>query len=331
VERLRQKRCHRLKIKHSSNHAGEARVFATFDRAVKRHPGSVLLWREQLAYAAGVRATKKWRRVMTAALRMHPGDARLWAMAGRKAAGDGDMDRARGVFLRGCRFCTGDGTLWLEYARCEMEWLARVAAKGPKALVVAAAAEDDADYIRCEDEGDEDDLDFGDAARIPGSGEGNAGVKFDGEEALEKGKHSPAMDGAIPRAIFDVARKQPFYSPSTAEAFFDVFAEFTSVPAQPGIVAHVVASMGETHPDDPSTASCRVRQSLVGVDPSSPQFPSALREALARLRSATEVTADQTALAAKTVAWIEPLLAVEDLDSGLRTVLEHTKRKLAGP
>jgi len=273
---------------------------------------------------------------MTSALRMHPSDARLWVMAGREAASDGDMDRARGIFMRGCRFCTKDEAVWLEYARCEMEWLARMAATGTsKALTGRAGAgqaDDDGNCAMQLDEDDEDDDDdVGDGTIMPESTEGKSKSRVFGEKALASLKTSPAMDGAIPRAIFDVAKKQPFYSPSAAEEFFNVFSTFTQVPAQAGIIAHLVAAMADTHPNDPATGSCQVRQPLIGVEPSSPSFPPALREALARLRTASASTADKTVLAGKTIAWIEPLLAEDDIDPAIRTVLEHTKRKLVSP
>ncbi|KAF3763168.1 hypothetical protein M406DRAFT_356942, partial [Cryphonectria parasitica EP155] len=126
LDRLRQKRCVRKKIKHSTSHASNARVFNIYERGVFRHPGSLALWKEYLDYAARVKATKRWRKIVTRALRLHPMDVSLWIMAGRRAAADGDVDGARGLFMRGCRFCTAGEELWVEYARVEMEWLARM-------------------------------------------------------------------------------------------------------------------------------------------------------------------------------------------------------------
>ncbi|EGY19618.1 U3 snoRNP protein [Verticillium dahliae VdLs.17] len=127
LDALRVKRCERLKIRHvASQHATQARVLAIYERAVTKRPASKELWLDYLTYTERIRATKRWRRTMTRALRLMPRDAELWVLAGRRAAKNGDMGTARGYFMRGCRFCTVDGGLWVEYARCEMEWLAKM-------------------------------------------------------------------------------------------------------------------------------------------------------------------------------------------------------------
>ncbi|TPX17846.1 uncharacterized protein E0L32_002947 [Thyridium curvatum] len=340
LEDLRLKRCRRKKIKHSTSHAGQARAFQIFERAVGRHPGSELLWRRYLDHAARAGATKRWRKVMTRALRMHPTSAGLWVLAGRRAAADGDMEGARAMFMRGCRFCTRDEAVWVEYARAEMEWLARVGRKSRRAVALEAMpakklAEDvDEDGNMMfggggEDDSDEDD-EFADGMALADGRGGGRKTKAPelSEEAVDKIKNSPALEGAIPRAVFDIARKQTFFKARTAEVFFDMFAAFTEVASQPQTVQHVLDAMQEAYPNDPSTGSCLVRQALIGVAPDTAAFPKALRDALAKLNTALGTTSDKAMLAAKTIAWIDPILAREDLDEGIRAVLEHTKRKL---
>lgn len=267
-------------------------------------------------------------------------DVALWKLAGRRAAIDGDMEGARGFFMRGCRFCNSSPELWVEYARVEMEWLERQEKKkggkekGHEASN-AAHAVDEGDVMMFDDE-DEDD--FGDGADgdviipDPLADEENKKAKearqaLEGD-ALKKLENSPALEGAIPKAIFDVARKQPFWSAPAGEVFFDMFAEFPRVSAQPTIIQHVLDAMVETYPTHPSTCSCVIRQPLIGVDVATAAFPRALREVLARIKLQTDKTEDAGKLASKTIAWISSVLSKEDLDGGVRTVLEHTKRKL---
>lgn len=308
-----------------------------------KHPGSVALWRAYLDFAGNeARASKRWRRICTRALRLHPTDASLWVLAGRRAAQAGDMERARAHFLRGCRFCTAEPTLWVEYARCEMEWLARIEAKkagkgvrkGVNAMEAVKATEavqegdvmmfDDSDS---DDSGDEDGLMLPDPDAQGQEGKTAKPQVFD-EETTKKMEQSPALSGAIPMAIFDIAKKQPFYGPVAAEAFFDTFAVFTNVSSQPKIVQHVLTAMEEAFPNHPCTCSCRVRQPLIGVDAQTAAFPKALRESLARLKSGMERTEDKKALADKTVVWINGILETEGLDVAIKTVLEHTKQSL---
>ncbi|KAK4238794.1 U3 small nucleolar RNA-associated protein 6-domain-containing protein [Achaetomium macrosporum] len=344
LDRLRAKRCRKLNLsRSSSSHASQARTFGIFERAVLKHPGCVPLWLAYLDFAAEAKATKRWRRIATRALRLHPTSAQLWTLAGRRAAQGGDMERARAHFLRGCRFCTGDATLWVEYARCEMEWLARVEAKkagkgvrnGVNALEAIKATEalQEGDIIRFDEE-DEESGEEGELMLPDPDAQGQGTKKkpevFD-EETTRKMEQSPALSGAIPMAIFDIARKQPFFGPAAAERFFDVFAGFSNVSSQERIVQHVLAAMEELFPNHPCTYSCQIRQPLIGVSVFTAAFPKALRESLARLKGALERTEDRKALAGKTVGWIDAILATEGLDDAIKTVLEHTKRSLESP
>lgn len=338
LDRLRAKRCRRLKIRTSNSHASQARTFGIFERAVIKHPGDIPLWKAYLDFAAEVKASKRWRRIITRALRLHPMNASLWILAGRRASQNGDMERARTHFLQGCRFCTSEATLWLEYARCEMQWLAKVEAKkGGKgvrrgvnvmeAIKATEATEQEGDMIRFDDsdeDEDEDDLVLPDP-EVAGQ---KMAVKFFNEEETKKLEQSPALNGAIPMAIFDIARKQRFYGPAAAESFFDLFASFSNVSARDRIVQHVLAVMDEAFPNSPETYSCQIRQPVVGVDACTAEFPKALRESLARLRTAMEKCDDKKALAQKIAAWFQSILDIEGVDVGIRTVLEHTKRSM---
>jgi U3 small nucleolar RNA-associated protein 6 len=129
-------------------------------------------------------------------------------------------------------------------------------------------------------------------------------------------------------AIFDIAKKQPFFGPAAAETFFDVFAGFGNVPSQERIVQHVLSAMEESFPNHACTCSCQIRQPLIGVDVLTAAFPKALRESLARLKGGMERTQDKKALAGKMVVWIDTVLETEGLDAAIKTVLEHTKRSL---
>jgi U3 small nucleolar RNA-associated protein 6 len=340
LDRLRAKRCRRLNLRSVSSHASQARTFGIFERAVNKHPGCVPLWQAYLDFAAEAKATKRWRRICTRALRLHPTEASLWVIAGRRAAQSGDMERARAHFLRGCRFCVGEVTLWVEYARCEMEWLARVEAKkGGKGVRRGANAMEAIKATEAVQEGDimlfdEDEEESGEEGELvlpdpDAQGEGKkARPKVFDEEATRKMEQSPALSGAIPMAIFDIAKKQPFFGPAAAENFFDVFAGSSNVSSQERIVQHVLAAMEELFPKHPCTCSCQIRRPLIGVDVLTAAFPKALRESLARLKDAMQRTDDKKALAGKMVAWIETVLETESLDPAIKTVLEHTTRSL---
>ncbi|CAM1504058.1 Fc.00g016490.m01.CDS01 [Cosmosporella sp. VM-42] len=327
LESLRGKRCKRLKIRHlNSAHAGQGRILAIYERGVNRHPGSGDLWREYLAYTANVKASKRWRRTMTNALRMMPTDPELWVMAGRRSARNGDMAAARGFFMRGCRFCTKDGRLWLEYARSEMEWLEKVdkrkTGKNGNDALRPERVEDD-DELRIVDSDDDEDED---GVLLPEPTRAQA--KVIDKQAAKNLESNPAMDGAIPMAIFDISKKQAFFNAEVAETFFELFASFAGVSAEPRISQHVLDALDQEYPNHPSTCNAHVRQPIIGVSPFTADFPKNLREVLARLTKYLEVTTDRAELGRKTVSWIDGVLALENMDEGIRAVLEHTKKKV---
>ncbi|RFU77742.1 hypothetical protein TARUN_4453 [Trichoderma arundinaceum] len=327
VESLRSKRCQRLKLRNlNSAHAGQARVLSIYDRGVGRHPASGALWREYLAYTAKVKAAKRWRKTMTRALRMMPKDPEMWVVAANRFANNGDMAAARNCFMRGCRFCSSDCTLWLEYARCEMKWLEKMEkkrAKGEKVVAPRPANDDDELLVLDSDEEDEDD----DLALPEPS---KAQAKVIDEKTTQELQSSPAMNGAIPMAIFDISRRQPFFRAEVAEQFYFMFASFDKVSVQPRISQHVLDALDEQYPNDPSTCNCYIRQPLLGVSPYTAEFPRNLGTVLQRLGSYLETTTNKAALEKKTIAWIDAYLQLENLDTALRTVLEHTKAKLGG-
>jgi U3 small nucleolar RNA-associated protein 6 len=330
LESLRAKRCKRLGIKASSAHVGQGRAFGILERAANKHPGSLEIWKEYLRYASDVKATKRWRKTMSRALRLHPAKSELWVMAGRRSAANADMQGARGFFMRGARFCTKDSVVWIEYARCEMEWLERMEARKAKKGGVAKAIQEQADYnddqIRFDETDSDEDVDEDGRMILPNAGPKTKNVFND--TAVEKLEKNPALDGAIPMAIFDISKKQPFFSANVAAQFFDLFAAFPNVSSQMRLAQHVLDTMNQEFPNSPVTNDCDVRQALINVNVQSAAYPNALREALGRLRTVLDTTTDKIQLAQRTMAWIEPVLSLDDLDAGIRTVLEHSARTL---
>ncbi|KAG6110717.1 hypothetical protein E4U31_005419 [Claviceps sp. LM219 group G6] len=330
LEALRSKRCKRLKIQHlNSAHAGQARVMSIYDRSVNKHPGSSELWREYLNYTASVKAAKRWRKTMTGALRMMPHDVDLWIMAGRRSARNGDMASARGFFMRGCRFCNKDCRLWVEYAKSEMEWLVKVdkrkEVKGVDALRPDRVEDDDELRIVGSDDDDDDEEDV-DGSSLPEPSKAQA--KVIDKRAAEQLKSNPAMDGAIPMAIFDISRKQAFFTPEVAETFFFLFTSFKALSVEPKISQHVLDVLKEQFPEHPATCNCFIRQPILGVNPNTAEFPRGLREVLVRLGDKLDTTTDKLALSKKTAAWIDGYLALGDLDEAIREVLKRTRAKL---
>ncbi|KAL2210933.1 hypothetical protein CC79DRAFT_1355516 [Sarocladium strictum] len=329
LEALRAKRCKRLKINQhsSSNISSQGRILQLYDRGVNRHAGSVPLWREYLAYLAQVKASKRFRNTMTNALRMMPNDIDLWMMAGRKSADAGDMAAARGFFLRGCRFCNKDARLWIEYARCEMDWLLRMQQEQKNKKPQSGEksdAQNELTLVGLSDDEEEEE----DGVVLPKPGV--EAPRVVDSQAAKQLMSNPAMDGAIPMAVFDICRKQPFFTPATASSFFDMFTSYRALTVQPRITTHVLSAMDEQFANDPHTCDCHVRESIVAVRPDTAEFPKRLRGVLATMREQMECTTDQEVFKALTTKWIDRYLEDESLDEAIRTVLEATRAQVSG-
>lgn len=313
----------------SSGHASQGRILQIYDRGVERHPFARDLWLEYLAYMTKAQASKRWRRAITRALRLMPRDAGLWVMAARRSASNGDMAGARGLFMRGCRFCVGEGTVWVEYVRCEMEWLQKMdkkkGANKPGRGAIEEGQVEDGDEIRLGGSDSEDEDEDGYIERDPDIPEPKPKKVFTSENKSQL-QNNPALDGAIPIAIFDISRKQDFFSPAVAEQFFDVVAGFKlSVAAAPRILQHVLDAMQEAFPVSAETSFCYIRHPVAGASPFTAEFPRGLREVYARLQPTVAACQDSGALRAKLVAWVEGILKLEGLDEAIVTVLEHMK------
>lgn len=318
----------RLKIRHlNSAHAGQGRVLGIYERAVGRHPGSSELWREYLHYTAEIKASKRWRKTMTNALRMMPTDADLWIMAGTRSAKNGDMAAARGFFMRGCRFCTKECKLWIEYARSEMQWLEKMEKKkGREDKKKVKKIEDDDEIIMGDSDDDDDEDDNGMILPEPSAAQAKVIDKQDSKQLAS----NPAMDGAIPMAIFEISRKQSFFKADVAEQFYLMFMSFTEVSSHARISQHVLDALTAAFPKAAATCNCHIQAPILGVAPGTAEYPRRLQQVVPLLEKYMAETEDKAALKRKTAAWMDEQLKWDGLDEDVRAVLEYLRKKHCG-
>jgi len=286
-----------------------------------------------LEYTRQENAMKKFKSVLTSAIRLHPTKSELWLYAARwTLESEADMNGARSYMQRGTRFCTQSRDLWIEYAKLEMIYLAKIAMRRK---ILGLDADESVEVLEDREEV-ADDEGFSTSANVIAIPDFRTntlrpsmikGVKVDSEAAKDP-MTTPALNGAIPLAIFDAAGKQPFFCPAAAEDFFDMFACFTQVRCLSKILQHVLDSMIEAYPRDACTCSCYVRQPVLGIEPESPEFPPAIGTALDRLKETMATVKDKAELSKKMNTWFERILSLEELDPGIETVVKHTMRKL---
>ncbi|KAI9723713.1 MAG: hypothetical protein M1812_001013 [Candelaria pacifica] len=314
LESLRRKRVKRLGIK-TSGHAGQRRIFFVFDRATRKFHGDVGLWMQYVEFARKEKANKKLTQILTGVLRMHPTKPELWIYAAQYAMDEhADMTAARSYMQRGLRFCKTSRSLWLEFAKLEMIYISKIAARRKilgldKPRTLKGEAEMDENMISLPELTAED---------INPSLARDDSID---EVALQNLSATPAMNGAIPMAIFDTAMKQFQNDAGIGEQFFNLFAIFEGLPCLPKILQHVVDQMRTSTPSNASALACYFRQPIIGIEILSADFPSALGVSYERWKTSLKEASRIFEVAARAITWLLPLSKVEDVEPGVRTVL----------
>ena len=324
LELLRRKRVKRLGIK-SSKHTGQRRIFFVLDRATRRFHGDLALWTQYIEYARKESATKKLEEILTSALRMHPSKPEFWIYAAQTSLkSQEDMYAARGYMQRGLRFCKNSRILWLEYAKLEMLYIAKIAARR-NILGLDGTRKIDQPRLTADDsEADMISLPVITAEDInPSLGP----IEETDEAALRNLGASPALAGAIPIVIYDTAMDQFQNDDRLAGKFFELFIDFAEVSCSKKIVGHVIDHMLRSSPNSPLSWSSFLRQPVVGVPITSAEFPRGLITCLDRLKEAQSKCSDIPMLSSKAIQWMLPILEEEDVDEAVRHVLSVMLRQ----
>ncbi|KAK5114309.1 hypothetical protein LTR62_002560 [Meristemomyces frigidus] len=318
LDSLRKKRCHRLGIKGAKAYSGQRTVFFIMDRGTKKFPGDLGLWMQYIRFCQREKANKKLAKVLTGVLRLRPMEYGLWVVAAKWYAEEqGDMQTARSYMQRGLRFCKEKRELWLEYAKLEMVYLAKLAARrkilGLDEVVKEKEVQEDEDMIALPA-----------VAAVDFQPEEVKGMEEVDAAALQKLAEAPAFTGAIPVAIFDAAMKQFENSSDVAEDFFHLVAGFREVPATKRVLQHILAHLQSTNPTSPETVLCEARLHTLGIDPSSVDFPSALGLTLRSIKSglASVPEKQEPVLYEKALLLLLPYIQRhEELDEDVKTVI----------
>ncbi|KAF2433748.1 hypothetical protein EJ08DRAFT_628412 [Tothia fuscella] len=336
LDSLLKKRANRLHINLSrSTHFGQKKVFFILERGTRKFQGDVRLWMQLLEFARKEGARKKMREGLTGVLRLHPMRGELWLYAARWAfEEEGDVGAARGYMQRGLRFCGNDRDVWVGYARLEVIYVAKIAGRRKVLGLDGEGRKKNVDVDMEEDEGE-------DVLRLPGltAEDVNPTLAKDDsvdEIALQNLANTPALTGAIPIAIFDAAMAHFNHDEELAVRFFNMVAEFDSNSTTQKILRHILDSMLQHKPDTVATISCQLNLPLLGVSPSSPEFPAALSESLQIIRTCSKrLPLKKAQIAEAAISKLVPYIPKKGLDPDIQKVLaisiRQFNKELGGP
>ncbi|KAI4845491.1 hypothetical protein E4T44_05585 [Aureobasidium sp. EXF-8845] len=335
LDSLRKKRSKRMGVK-ATSFAGQKKIFFVLERGVRRFQGDMGLWMQYLEFCRKEAANKKLAKALTQCLRMHPIKWDIWTWAAKYYfEQQADMPTARSYMQRGLRFCKREQKLWLEYAKLEMLYVAKIAARRKilgldierTAKQIDSTLDADADMMALPDV-------TADEIKPEGAPEPKQAVD---EEALKKLAASPALNGDIPRIVFETAMRD-FNDPTLAEHFFDVFAAFTDVPCTSKLLQNIIdyLSNQQSAASKISMHICLAKLELLETNTQeaieAAEFPLKLAKALSVLKKAIGESPKHNAdLAEKVVALLLPYFKFEldeDIERVLRSALAQYIRTL---
>ena len=327
LDSLRKIRARRLGIK-SKTYAGQRRILLIFDRATKKFHGDTALWLQYLAFARKQKSNKRVSRIMTDMLRLHPTDPQLWIYAANHVLDErGDAAEARTLMQRGLRFCNRSTHLWSAYLKLEMIYIAKIAARRQVLGLGQASARELELPLSDHLSGDMIPLPPADVEDM--KQERRTHARADSPDF--KATSMPALNGAIPIAVFDAAIKQFPSDASFGAELFDTVAAFPQLECTKRILKHVVTVLMTAAPNEAQALRCSILEPVFGVDVASFHFPGVLAEMLDRHDSAMrkldaldepqKQTQAGTTVSWHMIKWVVPLFEATELDPDIRAVL----------
>lgn len=311
VDALRKKRVKRLGIK-GTTHNGQRRIFFVFDRGTKKHPGDIGLWLQSIEYAKKQKAHKKLTHMFTNVLRLHPTRPELWIYAAQFAMEEnGDMTEARGYMQRGLRFNKNKRSLWLQYLRLEMSYIAKLQARR-EIMGIEASPETDRDTENQPKTLTAEDVVPDDATDVTNA------------KATQPIAETSVQSGAIPVAILDAAMAQFDNDADLAQDVLYMLEDYAHIRATLPVVRHLAVHAKQHNSGHWVGAACDIWGPVIGVQPSSADFPAKFRAALKLLRESQK----HSELTAWAKRWLQTVLEAENLDPAIQTVAESVARSL---
>ena len=251
------------------------------------------------------------------ALKLHPMRTELWIYAARHAMDEnGDITEARSFMQRGLRFNKGSKQLWLEYTKLELVYIAKVITRR-RLLGIDGAAQ--AAQPKDKDE-DENMLELPTIVVEEMNPEVKEGEIPD-DSPLNNLENNAALNGAIPLAVFDTAIKEIPNDIDFVFSFFNLFAIFPNLPCLARLLEHVINHALEKYPTSPLALFMDIKEPIIGVDSSSPAFPSKIGIMLSKISDSIGKAVLPIKLYQLITSSLSEILHIHDLDPAIGTVI----------
>lgn len=321
LESLRRRRVRRKGIK-ASGFSGRPRIFAILDRGTRKFHGDLALWMQYIGYARKQKAHKKLMQILTDVLRLHPTKPELWIyVADYHFSAQGDMKSARSTIQRGLRFCKTSRTMWLEYAKLEMNYLAKIAAR-QHILGLEESTAPEVEEMPRETEH---------AERIDPSTAGTSELNLDTSGTTPQSIAStPLLNGAIPIAIFDGAMTQFESDRELAMEFFGIFADadYAQVPSRLKVLRHILNVLTASDREDSRTVICSTHLKFVECVSEGNNVPREISLCLELFRLMTTRSPQcRAVVAADAVLALVRYLPEKHLDRDVRKVVRASLKR----
>ena len=326
LELLRRTRLKRNGLR-GAGFEGQRRTYFILDRATKKFPGDIALWLQYIEYAKRQKSYKKLSQIFSNVLRLHPSRPELWILAANYALVQReDITEARSHLQRGLRFRRQAKDLWIEFAKLEMIYIAQLRTR----TSVLGVQEDPPDALPNDKDGTED------LILLPAESSAETDLDSADQRALKALSSTPALSGAIPKAVYDNAKAVFPGDVSLQARFFDVFADLSDPYCSRRLCRHVMDDLLASFLTSPLTRSRQIRTEFVGVDPCGPYFPAALASMLGpdglekHEKTLSSGNQDRARFYSQILLWLAPYLRIKGIDDACMQVLRQMTRMIWG-
>lgn len=262
------------------------------------------------------------------ALQKFPSSAELWILAAQHEYDTNfNIVGARNLFLRSLRLNPEKRELWLEYAKLECLYVLKILERR-RILGLDKAQEqvsEDSNAFEGQDEIilptiTEEDLRRSDGPRLDPLL----------TSPLTDISNNPALNGAIPLAVYSSAITTRPEDISLIAGFYDMFASLQSrVPFINSALDRVKKHLEETFPGRGMALLVQIKDHGRGLDPVGKEFPSAIREMIKTSNSISSLPfPERKECSTRLLRYLEGISLIQGLDENLQKVIKLFERRV---